>query len=91
MNLTKYYTQSGNTYNYEALELALKLNCYDTISSIQQKCWDVMYNNFCVKYKYYKGTKRFISLDKEKAFKEIGDLDKYLEFAGKIKEILDER
>lgn len=87
MKLNKYY---GNAYNFEALQLAVKLHCYDTISSIQQKVWDIMYNCFCVSSRIYKGRKTIKRLNKEKVFKEIGDLDKYLEFAAKVKEILGE-
>jgi hypothetical protein len=87
MKLISKYWISKEEYNNEALDLAMKLNCYDTIASIQQKVWDVFYDKFCVNHA---SRGRVYYFSKEEAIKKIGDVDRYAEFATKVKEILDE-
>jgi hypothetical protein len=87
MRLFTRYWVSTEEYNNEALNLAMRLNCYDTVASIQQKVWDVFYDKFCVS-RASRGRTHFFS--KEEAIKKIGDLDRYVEFSTKVKEILDE-
>lgn len=84
------YSVPSNQYDGEALQLALKLNQYDTVASIQQKLWDVFYNNFCVSSRYEYNTLIKYKKSKEDAIKTIGTVDSYQNLAIKVKAILDE-
>lgn len=90
MKIISKYWSNHSEYDSEALDLALKLHRYDSVASIQQKVWDIFYNFFCISFSYRKRPRIVRKDNKEEAIKKIGDLDKYLEFSQKIKEVLDE-
>jgi len=90
LKLISKYWSDNREYNNEALQLAVRLNYYDTVASIQQKVWDIFYHKSFRVINFRNGSKIVKSFSKEDVIKKIGSVDTYLDFAKKIKEILDE-